>query len=248
MTPATPVHYYDEFIRYEGADGRVVRFLTDPDALEAHLLALAPGDAGPIREFTGALRDFCDLDLPLDLTPDDPNEGLAFGKIMLGHALPLMRWMKVTVRAFAIATMIWAVVGMSAGLLAAVQLYWPEANLKLQFVTFGRRRPLHTNAVIFAFVGNMLFAGVHHSGAPAPRRKTRAMTRFAFTSDPCAPAFPTTAPPSRPILLGQKHRAESQTLKNPGNIRSAGASSPKDCDSVHPAPQCFSRSAEFSRK
>lgn len=101
VLPATPVHYYDEFIRYEGADGRVVRFLTDPDALEAHLLALAPGDAGPIREFTGALRDFSDLDLPLDLTPDDPNEGLAFGKIMLGHALPLMRWMKVTVRAFA---------------------------------------------------------------------------------------------------------------------------------------------------
>ena len=101
VLPATLVHYYDEFIRYEGTDGRVVRFLTDPDALEAHLLALAPGDAGPIREFTGALRDFSDLDLPLDLTPDDPNEGLAFGKIMLGHALPLMRWMKVTVRAFA---------------------------------------------------------------------------------------------------------------------------------------------------
>ena len=101
VLPATPVHYYDEFIRHEGADGRSVRFLTDPDALEAHLLALAPADAGPIRELTGALRDFSDLDLPLDLTPDDANEGLAFGKIMLGHALPLMRWMKVTVREFA---------------------------------------------------------------------------------------------------------------------------------------------------
>ena len=67
------------------------------------------------------------------------------------------------VRAFAIATMIWAVVGMSAGLLAAVQLYWPEANLKLQFVTFGRLRPLHTNAVIFAFVGNGMFMGIYYS-------------------------------------------------------------------------------------
>ena len=67
------------------------------------------------------------------------------------------------VRAFAIATVIWAIVGMSAGLLAAVQLFWPQANLNLQFVTFGRLRPLHTNAVIFAFVGNGMFMGVYYS-------------------------------------------------------------------------------------
>jgi len=67
------------------------------------------------------------------------------------------------VRAFAIATMIWGVVGMGAGLLAAVQLFWPEANLSLQFVTFGRLRPLHTNAVIFAFVGNGMFMGIYYS-------------------------------------------------------------------------------------
>ncbi|MBL9173786.1 MAG: cytochrome-c oxidase, cbb3-type subunit I [Verrucomicrobiales bacterium] len=67
------------------------------------------------------------------------------------------------VRAFAIATMVWGIVGMSAGLLAAVQLFWPEANLSLQFVTFGRLRPLHTNAVIFAFVGNGMFMGVYYS-------------------------------------------------------------------------------------
>jgi cytochrome c oxidase cbb3-type subunit I/II len=54
-------------------------------------------------------------------------------------------------------------VGMAAGLLAAVQLYWPEANLNLQFTTFGRLRPLHTNAVIFAFVGNGMFMGVYYS-------------------------------------------------------------------------------------
>ncbi len=67
------------------------------------------------------------------------------------------------VRAFSIATVIWAIVGMSAGLLAAVQLFWPEANLNLQFTTFGRLRPLHTNAVIFAFVGNGMFMGIYYS-------------------------------------------------------------------------------------
>ncbi len=67
------------------------------------------------------------------------------------------------VRAFAIATVIWGVVGMSAGLLAAVQLFWPAANLNLAFTSFGRLRPLHTNAVIFAFVGNGMFMGVYYS-------------------------------------------------------------------------------------
>ena len=67
------------------------------------------------------------------------------------------------VRAFAIATVLWGVVGMSAGLLAAVQLFFPEANLNFQFITFGRLRPLHTNAVIFAFVGNGMFMGIYYS-------------------------------------------------------------------------------------
>ncbi len=67
------------------------------------------------------------------------------------------------VRAFAIATMLWAFVGMSAGLLAAVQLFFPGANLDLQYTTFGRLRPLHTNAVIFAFVGNGMFMGIYYS-------------------------------------------------------------------------------------
>ncbi len=67
------------------------------------------------------------------------------------------------VRAFAIATVLWGVVGMAAGLLAAVQLFWPEANLNFAMVTFGRIRPLHTNAVIFAFVGNGMFLGIYYS-------------------------------------------------------------------------------------
>ncbi len=67
------------------------------------------------------------------------------------------------VRAFAIATVVWGIVGMSAGLFAATDLFFPGANLNLQFTTFGRLRPLHTNAVIFAFVGNGMFMGIYYS-------------------------------------------------------------------------------------
>ncbi len=67
------------------------------------------------------------------------------------------------VRAFAIATVVWGIVGMTAGLLCAVQLFFPAANFNLQFVTFGRLRPVHTNAVIFAFVGNGMFMGIYYS-------------------------------------------------------------------------------------
>ena len=67
------------------------------------------------------------------------------------------------VRNFAWATLIWGLVGMSAGLLAAVQLFFPEANLDFQYITFGRLRPLHTNAVIFAFIGNGMFMGIYYS-------------------------------------------------------------------------------------
>ena len=67
------------------------------------------------------------------------------------------------VRAFAIATVVWGVIGMSAGLLCALQLFYPNANFEFQFVTFGRLRPVHTNAVVFAFVGNGMFMGIYYS-------------------------------------------------------------------------------------
>lgn len=66
------------------------------------------------------------------------------------------------VRNFAIATIIWGIVGMLVGVLVAFQLFAPEANVT-QYGTFGRIRPLHTNAVIFAFVGNAIFAGIYYS-------------------------------------------------------------------------------------
>lgn len=67
------------------------------------------------------------------------------------------------VKFFLIATVVWGIVGMLVGLLAAYQLYFPELNLGLPYTTFGRIRPLHTNAVIFAFVGNAIFMGVYYS-------------------------------------------------------------------------------------
>ena len=67
------------------------------------------------------------------------------------------------VRNFAIATLVWGVVGMLVGVLIASQLFAPELNFNIPFLTFGRIRPLHTNAVIFAFVGNAIFTGIYYS-------------------------------------------------------------------------------------
>lgn len=67
------------------------------------------------------------------------------------------------VKAFIIATVIFGIVGMTVGLLIAIQLFYPAFNFDFQYTTFGRIRPLHTNAVIFAFVGNAMFAGVYYS-------------------------------------------------------------------------------------
>ncbi|PID80036.1 cytochrome C oxidase Cbb3, partial [bacterium DOLZORAL124_64_63] len=82
-----------------------------------------------------------------------------------------------TVRRFMIASIVFALVGMLAGVIAAFQLNFWQMNGKflevltggafkadgVSFLTFGRLRPLHTNAAIFAFVGNMMFAGIYYS-------------------------------------------------------------------------------------
>ena len=66
------------------------------------------------------------------------------------------------VRQFAVMTVVWGIVGMLVGVLIAAQLYWPALNFDLPFLSFGRLRPLHTNAVIFAFGGCALFATSLH--------------------------------------------------------------------------------------
>ena len=62
------------------------------------------------------------------------------------------------VRQFAIMTIVWGIVGMLVGVIIAAQLAWPVLNFDIPWLTFGRLRPLHTNAVIFAFGGSALFA------------------------------------------------------------------------------------------
>ena len=66
------------------------------------------------------------------------------------------------VRGFLLFTILWGIVGMLVGLIIALQLMLPQLNLA-EFLTFGRLRPLHTNAVIFAFAGNAFFAGAYYS-------------------------------------------------------------------------------------
>ncbi|MDQ8209287.1 cytochrome-c oxidase, cbb3-type subunit I [Coraliomargarita sp. SDUM461003] len=94
-----------------------------------------------------------------------------------------------SVRKFMIASIFWGLVGMGAGVLIATQLNYWQMNGKflewitfgwlksegVEFLTFGRLRPLHTNAAIFAFVGNMMFAGIYYS--------TQRLCRVRMASD-----------------------------------------------------------------
>ncbi|MFD2568181.1 cytochrome-c oxidase, cbb3-type subunit I [Pseudotenacibaculum haliotis] len=67
------------------------------------------------------------------------------------------------VKKFIYATMLWGIVGFSIGLLLAFMFLFPNITDGISWLSFGRLRPLHTNAVIFAFVGNAIFAGVYYS-------------------------------------------------------------------------------------
>ncbi|SJZ88848.1 cytochrome-c oxidase, cbb3-type subunit I [Sediminibacterium ginsengisoli] len=66
------------------------------------------------------------------------------------------------VKQFGIATLFWGIVGMLVGVIIAFQLAFPALNFGIPYTTFGRLRPVHTNAVIFAFVGNAVFAGAYY--------------------------------------------------------------------------------------
>ena len=66
------------------------------------------------------------------------------------------------VRKFAVMTVVWGIVGMAVGVLIAAQLLWPALNFDIPWLTYSRLRPLHTNAVIFAFGGSALFASSYH--------------------------------------------------------------------------------------
>ena len=78
------------------------------------------------------------------------------------NQLETFRYNDKIVRLFFLATLIWGVVGLLLGVIVATMLFIPESNWA-PYLTFGRLRHLHTNAAIFAFVGNVIFAGVYHS-------------------------------------------------------------------------------------
>ncbi|MGQ0720268.1 MAG: cytochrome-c oxidase, cbb3-type subunit I [Candidatus Eiseniibacteriota bacterium] len=86
------------------------------------------------------------------------------------------------VRAFSLATVIWALVALLLGAVIASQLVWWQANLGTPWLTFSRLRPLHTNAAIFAFVGNMMFAGIYYSTQRLAKTRMASdfLSRFNF--------------------------------------------------------------------
>jgi len=67
------------------------------------------------------------------------------------------------VKKFYVATVLWALVGMLVGVTIALQLAWWPANMDNPYTTFGRLRPLHTNAMVFAFAGNAVFTAIYYS-------------------------------------------------------------------------------------
>ncbi len=78
-----------------------------------------------------------------------------------GKSLPVAYNDKV-VKQFAFMTVIWGIVGMLVGVIIAAELIWPTLNFDLPYLSYGRLRPLHTNAVIFAFGGSGLFAASYY--------------------------------------------------------------------------------------
>ncbi|MHC4975303.1 MAG: cytochrome-c oxidase, cbb3-type subunit I [Planctomycetota bacterium] len=85
------------------------------------------------------------------------------GQNTSGQQLEQFTYDDAIVRKFFFATVLWAVVGMAVGLLIAAQLAFPKLNLGLEWFSFGRLRPLHTNAAIFAFAGNAVFTAIYYS-------------------------------------------------------------------------------------
>jgi cytochrome c oxidase cbb3-type subunit I/II len=76
---------------------------------------------------------------------------------------PAAKYDEDIVKMFTVASLVWGAVGMLVGVIIALQIAWWPANLGLPWTTFGRLRPLHTNAVIFAFGGNVVFTAIYYS-------------------------------------------------------------------------------------
>jgi len=96
--------------------------------------------------------------------------------------LESFRYDDAIVRKFLWATFAWGLVGMTVGLLIALQLAYPAFNFGIPWLSFGRLRPLHTNAVIFAFAGNAFFTGAYYSSQRLLKTRmfSDALSKFHF--------------------------------------------------------------------
>ena len=97
------------------------------------------------------------------------------------------RYNEKVVRQFALVTVFWGIIGMAVGVLIAAQLLFPSLNFDIPWLTYSRLRPLHTNAVIFAFGGSGLFATSYyvvqrtcHAGLFGDRFKLAAFTFWGW--------------------------------------------------------------------
>src|SRR5512142_103478 len=84
------------------------------------------------------------------------------GDSMDNNAAQATLYNDTVVRQFSLMAVVWGVVGMLVGVVIAAQLAWPELNFGIPWLSYGRLRPLHTNAVIFAFGGCALFASSYY--------------------------------------------------------------------------------------
>ncbi|MEZ9819295.1 cytochrome-c oxidase, cbb3-type subunit I [Shewanella sp. 10N.286.45.A1] len=101
---------------------------------------------------------------------------------MMNHSQPQGADYNYTiVRQFALTTVLWGIVGMSVGVLIAAQLIWPQLNFETPWLTYSRLRPLHTNAVIFAFGTSALFATSYYIVQRTCQTKLFAPKLAAFT-------------------------------------------------------------------
>src|SRR5512137_296614 len=110
---------------------------------------LSPCDPGP---YHCAVRAHCTR-----------NAGIEFHPLEASMNTTATYYNDKVVRQFAIMTVVWGIVGMLVGVLIAAQLLWPALNFDVPWLTYSRLRPLHTNAVIFAFGGSALFATSYYA-------------------------------------------------------------------------------------
>ena len=102
--------------------------------------------------------------------------------VAMNPQLESFRYDDAIVRKFLWATFVWGLIGMTVGLLIALQLANPAFNFGIPWLSFGRLRPLHTNAVIFAFAGNAFFTGAYYSSQRLLKTRmfSDALSKFHF--------------------------------------------------------------------